>query len=162
MISQHNYGCSYECAVFRPFARGLEAASSSQYVLRFLRRLQTGFPCFTFRSTEAIQVESFGQDLRGGIEKVARFLQKPLTDDQLTRLTEHLRFENLSKNKAVNSESYKEIGLMNTDGHFVRKGKTGDWKNHFGPELNRRIDEWIASNLAGTDLKFVTEIDKQD
>ena len=93
---------------------------------------------------------------------MARFLQKPLTDDQLTRLTEHLRFENLSKNKAVNSEYYKEIGLMNTDGHFVRKGKTGDWKNHFGPELNRRIDEWIASNLAGTDLKFVTEIDKQD
>lgn len=76
--------------------------------------------CFTFWSTEAIQVESFRQDLRGGIEKIARFLQKPLTEDQLTRLTEHLRFENLSKNKADDSdESFKEIGLMNTDGYLL-------------------------------------------
>jgi Sulfotransferase domain len=105
---------------------------------------------------------SFGQDLRGGIEKVARFLQKPLTDDQLTRLTEHLRFENLSKNKAVNYESFKEIGIMNRDGHFVRKGKTGDWKNHFSPALNERIDRWIEANLQGSDLKFITELEKQD
>lgn len=37
-------------------------------------------------------------------------------------------------------------------------GKTGDWKNHFGPELNERIDRWIEANLAGTDLQFVTEL----
>jgi len=162
MISQQSYGYSYERTVLCPFARGLESAPSSQHVLRFLRRFQTGFPCFTFWSAEAVQVVSFRQDLRGGIEKVARFLQKPLTDDQLTRLTDHLRFENLSKNKAVNLESSKEIGLVNPDGQFIRKGKTGDWKNHFSPELNTRIDEWIASNLAGTDLQFVTEIEKQD
>jgi hypothetical protein len=44
----------------------------------------------------------------------------------------------------------------------LKTGKTGDWKNHFNPELNQRIDEWIAQNLAGTDLKFITELDKQD
>lgn len=38
-------------------------------------------------------------------------------------------------------------------------GQTGDWKNHFSPELNSRIDEWIEKNLAGTDLKFVTQLD---
>ena len=41
-------------------------------------------------------------------------------------------------------------------------GKTGDWKNHFSPELNRRVDEWIAQNLAETDLKFITQLKKQD
>ena len=30
--------------------------------------------------------------------------------------------------------------------------KTGDWKNHFGPELNQRIDAWMDQNLSGTDL----------
>ena len=42
------------------------------------------------------------------------------------------------------------------------KGKTGDWKNHFEPKLNRRIDDWMAKNLADTDLTFVTELDHQD
>ena len=41
-------------------------------------------------------------------------------------------------------------------------GQTGDWKNHFSPELNQKIDEWISKNLTGSDLKFVTELDKQD
>ena len=40
-------------------------------------------------------------------------------------------------------------------------GMTGDWKNHFSPELNKKIDEWIDKNLAGTELKFITELENQ-
>lgn len=46
--------------------------------------------------------------------------------------------------------------------YYCVVGKTGDWKNHFGVELNERIDEWIVKNLADTDLTFVTELDQQD
>ena len=42
------------------------------------------------------------------------------------------------------------------------QGKTGDWKNHFSPELNQRIDEWMRINLAGSDLRFITELEQQD
>jgi hypothetical protein len=49
-----------------------------------------------------------------------------------------------------------------TSGIFYDSGKTGDRKNHFSPELNSRIDEWIEKNLAVTDLKFVTELEHQD
>jgi hypothetical protein len=41
-------------------------------------------------------------------------------------------------------------------------GKTGDWMNHFSPELNQRIDDWIEQNLIGSDLKFTTELEHQD
>ena len=34
--------------------------------------------------------------------------------------------------------------------------------NHFSPELNQRIDEWIETNLEGTDLKFITKLEQQD
>jgi hypothetical protein len=44
----------------------------------------------------------------------------------------------------------------------VAAGKTGDWKNHFGPEVNKQIDEWMEKNLSGTDLKFTTELEFQD
>lgn len=45
---------------------------------------------------------------------------------------------------------------------YIRTGKTGDWKNHFSPELNEKIDKWIEKNMAGSDLHFVTELAKQD
>jgi len=106
--------------------------------------------------------EDLKRDLRGGIKRVGDFLQKPLTDEQLTRLTEHLRFDNFSRNEAVNFEIGKQHGFMNDNGRFCRKGKTGDWKNYIDAETNEHIDRWIETNLAGSDLKFVTELDQQD
>lgn len=106
--------------------------------------------------------EDMKRDLRGEILKVATFLGKSLSDEQLEKLAEHLHFDNFQKNESVNNESGKKTGAMNEDGHFIRKGKTGDWKNHFSPELNKRIDKWIETNLVGTDLTFVTELEHQD
>ncbi|KAI9552926.1 hypothetical protein GHT06_020810 [Daphnia sinensis] len=106
--------------------------------------------------------EDLKRDLRGEIQKVVSFLGKSLSEEQLTKLTEHLRVDQFAKNEAVNYEVCKELGFMNNSGHFIRKGKTGDWKNHFSPELNARIDLWIETNLQGTDLSFVTELDQQD
>lgn len=77
-------------------------------------------------------------------------------------LLEHLKFDNLSKNESVNYDFGKKMGFVNQDGNFIRNGKTGDWKNHFSPELNRQIDEWIEKNLEGTDLKFDLELEQQD
>jgi Sulfotransferase domain len=120
--------------------------------------------------------------LRGELEKIAKFLGKYLSEGQLTQLVKHLRIDSFTKNDAVNYEFCKELGFMNPEGRFIRKGnfvmvekliiviipehngtgKTGDWKNHFGPEINRRIDQWMEENLAGTGLNFITELDQQD
>lgn len=102
------------------------------------------------------------QDLRGEIAKVAKFLDKRLTEEQLEKLRVHLHIDTLSKNKSVNFENVRELGMLQGDGKFIRKGKTGDWKNHFTPELDAKIDEWIAKNLEGSDLSFVTELQHQD
>jgi len=119
--------------------------------------------------------------LRGEIEKVCAFLGKTLSEEKIQSLLKHLHFDNFSKNRAVNYETTKEEGFSNDKGHFIRKGeyvtylqlnklkrfnyligKTGDWKNHFSPEMNSRLDEWIKKNLEGTDLKFTMELDRQD
>lgn len=93
---------------------------------------------------------------------MASFLNKTLSEETLERLVNDLRFETFSKNKSANLEQGFDLGLFNrnvSDGRFVRKGVTGDWKEHFSPELNRRIDEWIQRNLSGSDLTFVTELE---
>ena len=67
------------------------------------------------------------QDLRGEVEKVAQFLGKSLTEEKMTKLLEHLKFDNISKNESVNFEIGKKIGFMNQDGAFIRKGKQIPW-----------------------------------
>jgi len=100
------------------------------------------------------------QNLRGEIEKVCKFLGKSLSDEQLELLTKHLRFDSVVKNSAINFLESK--GESKEPCKFIRKGKTGDWKNHFSPELNVRLDEWIKKSLEGSDLKFTMELDYQD
>jgi len=67
--------------------------------------------------------EDLKRDLRGQLEKMAKFLGKDLSQEQLDRLREHLKFENIEKNEAVNNEHGKKTGFMNEDqGKFIRKG----------------------------------------
>ena len=60
--------------------------------------------------------------MRGEIEKVAAFLDIELNDEQLDKLKDHLKFENLQKNEAVNNEGAKKVGAFNQDGKFMRNG----------------------------------------
>ena len=69
-----------------------------------------------------LKVSSICEDLRGEIKKVASFLNKIPTDEQLDKITEHLKFDNFEKNESVNNESGKKMGYMNLDGKFIRKG----------------------------------------
>ena len=54
-----------------------------------------------------------------------------------------------------NSDNFSWMRLLVINIFYI--GKVGDWKNHFNPELNKRIDEWIAKHLADTNLKFISE-----
>ncbi len=60
--------------------------------------------------------------MREEVVKVAKFLNKSITEKQLTDLCKHLNFDNFSKNEATNFEMMaKGIGLNNPQGHFIRK-----------------------------------------
>lgn len=120
--------------------------------------------------------------MKGEIGRVAEFLGKSLTDEQIQMLVDHLSFEKLSENQAVNMECFRRFpGAMSPQGRFLRKGsvtkinnfhriyiifndagKTGDWKNHFSPELNQKLDDWIADNLKDSDLKFFNELETEN
>lgn len=120
------------------------------------------------------------QDLKSEIRRLAKFLNKELTEEQLDKLTEHSRIDKFQKNEAVNYSAEIKAGMANEGHQFVRKGmirtilnvlssqmvnfagKAGDWKNHFSPEMVAKLDAWIAKNLADTDLRFIEELDQQD
>ncbi len=56
------------------------------------------------------------------------------------------------------SISFEKIHVFCTKLIVYFIGMVGDWKNHFSPEMNQKLDLWIETNLEGTGLKFITEI----
>lgn len=106
-----------------------------------------------------IKFEEMKHDLPSVIRKTAEFLNKDLSDIQVEKLCEHLSFQNMKTNRAVNLEAIleKSFGtsyLEATDLRFIRKGEIGDWKNYMSEDLSNRFDEWAEQHLKGSELSF--------
>ena len=103
--------------------------------------------------------EDMKRDLGGCIKKVAKFLQKEISNDRLKVLEDHLSFKSMKDNTTVNLENLREIGFNDIeDGRMMRKGEVGDWKNYFTDDMNMRIDEAVEKHFKGTGLEFTYEL----
>lgn len=99
------------------------------------------------------------RDLPSVVRKTAKFLGKSLSDEQVFKLCDHLSFENMKSNRAVNLEailekSFGKSYLEQTKLRFIRKGQIGDWKNYMSDDLSRRFDDWAEKQLKGSELSF--------
>ncbi|XP_060807908.1 luciferin sulfotransferase-like [Amyelois transitella] len=98
--------------------------------------------------------EELTKDMPSVIRRVANFLGKTVTENQIGALCEHLKFDNLRKNKSVNKEDLKEEGIIAKDMNFIRKGKVGDWRDYFDEEMRKAAEAWMEEGLRGIDFKF--------
>lgn len=89
---------------------------------------------------------------------MAKFLNKDLLDDQILVLEDHLSFESMKNNRAVNYEPVIEINkthnLIDADGTFMRSGTIGAGKQKMSPEYVKIFDEWEAKHLGKSSLNF--------
>eukprot|EP00112_Aurelia_sp_Birch-Aquarium-sp1_P022566 Seg640.2 transcript_id=Seg640.2/GoldUCD/mRNA.D3Y31 product="hypothetical protein" protein_id=Seg640.2/GoldUCD/D3Y31 len=90
------------------------------------------------------------KDQASSVKKVAKFLGKDLNDEQVGILVEHLSFEKMKTNSAVNKEEFSKADR----GSFMRKGQVGDWKNYFTEEMNKQMDEAIEKHFKPIGLEF--------
>lgn len=106
-----------------------------------------------------IKYEDMKRNQKQMIRKTAEFMGKSVTHEQVDTLAEHLSFQNMKNNPAVNLERVVETrnDVNFSDEHgkaFIRKGEVGDWKNHMTPELSKRFEEWMEENMKDTGLSF--------
>ncbi|XP_046383783.1 luciferin sulfotransferase-like [Ischnura elegans] len=92
--------------------------------------------------------EEMKKDLPSVVGKVCKFLDKKMpSDEDLKALCNHLSFDSMKANDAVNYECLVEKKRSSTDQHFMRKGKVNAWKEEMSPEDVKRFDDWIEKNL---------------
>ncbi|KAL3272502.1 hypothetical protein HHI36_013978 [Cryptolaemus montrouzieri] len=93
--------------------------------------------------------EEINKDKKAAVLKIADFLGKKLTDDQLQTLLKHIDIDNFKKNKSLNNDHLVESGFFGKDdkSSFIRQGKDGGWRNDIPEELVAEIDHWIKNNF---------------
>ncbi len=94
--------------------------------------------------------EDMKKDLMAIIRDIAQFLGKHLTEYRILKLDDHLYIDNF---RNLMTEAHKDPMYKK----FVRKGKVGDWKNHFNGDKNKIWDEWISKHLEGTGIQLSFE-----
>ncbi|XP_013146116.1 PREDICTED: sulfotransferase family cytosolic 1B member 1-like [Papilio polytes] len=100
--------------------------------------------------------EELSKDLPSTVQRVANFLGKTITSEQLTTLCSHLSIENFKNNPSINQDELKTLGMLSEKESFIRKGKSGGWRDYFDEDMTREAQLWIDNNLQDTDMRFPT------
>ncbi|XP_070134661.1 luciferin sulfotransferase-like [Drosophila bipectinata] len=94
------------------------------------------------------------KNLRGVIDDVSRFLNKPVTEKQMEKLLKHLSFEEMKKNPTTN-HLWELSQVKNKDAgkekhNFVRRGQVNGYKDELKPEqiakANLIIQRYLDKN----------------
>jgi len=98
-----------------------------------------------------IKYEDMRKDLGLVIERLSIFLGLGLPDPSvLPKLLEHLSFEAMKSNPYVNKEEVTELLVKAQGGerksHYIRKGKSGAYREELSPTAIRKLDDWIENN----------------
>lgn len=94
-----------------------------------------------------LKYEDMKNDLKATIRRAASFLNKDLSDNQVDALYEHLQFEKMKENAAVN---HKNLGQDT----FMRKGKSGSYREEMSTEWIERFDAVTKVAFHGTGLSY--------
>ncbi|CAL4160489.1 unnamed protein product, partial [Meganyctiphanes norvegica] len=89
------------------------------------------------------------------IREIAEFLGLSVTEEDIRLVAYSTSFNKMASNPSTNYEHWKDIGFIDKDrGAFMRKGKIGDWKNHFSDRDLIEFQDWENSNQNNLNFKF--------
>jgi hypothetical protein len=97
----------------------------------------------------AIRYEDILSEPHTTLRRILELYELPATDDQIDEMVERNRFDKLSGGREVGQEQKNS---------FFRKGKAGDWKNHFSEqhkaECKKVAGDWLIRYGYETDLNW--------
>ncbi|KAK9514846.1 hypothetical protein VZT92_025533 [Zoarces viviparus] len=100
--------------------------------------------------------EDLIQDTGREIDRLCSFLGLSPSAEEKERVTSEVQFDIMKQNKMVN---YSTVQSMNHKvSPFMRKGKVGDWKNHFTVAQDEKFDEDYKQKMKTSTLQFRSEV----
>uniref|UniRef100_A0A3P9I587 Sulfotransferase n=1 Tax=Oryzias latipes TaxID=8090 RepID=A0A3P9I587_ORYLA len=88
------------------------------------------------------------------LDKLCSFLGLSPSSESKKQVMEKALFDNMKNNKMANGSADAVLDFKISP--FMRKGKVGDWKNHFTVQQNEEFSEDYDKKMKDTDLQFRT------
>ncbi|XP_040181591.1 sulfotransferase 2B1-like [Rana temporaria] len=104
-----------------------------------------------------ITYEELLKDPRGSVVKLCKFLGKQLDDSQIDSVVKHSSFSSMKENKMSNWTHAASDMLDHSKGTFLRKGVSGDWKNHFTVAQSEYFDKIYEEKMKDLNMSFSWE-----
>ncbi|XP_004681297.1 PREDICTED: sulfotransferase family cytosolic 1B member 1 [Condylura cristata] len=92
------------------------------------------------------------------IQKLLKFLEKDLPEETMNKIVHHTSFDVMKKNPSTNYSTVPEWDMDHSVSPFMRKGISGDWKNHFTVAQYERFEADYQKKMKGSTLHFHSEI----
>ena len=106
--------------------------------------------------TRIVSYEQRWDDPVGTLEEDAKFLNIDVARDVLARIVEQYDFDHMrqiematTKETAILTPLYR-VANEHQDARFVRKGGSGNWREHMSPSLAAELDAYVAAHLDPT------------
>lgn len=91
-----------------------------------------------------LRYEDIVKDMHSAIRRIANFLDRNLSDEDVSKIADHCNVQNMRANDMVNETYWKEIGYVSSDDiSFINKGQPGKWHEKLSPEQITKMDELI-------------------
>uniref|UniRef100_A0A0E9X404 Sulfotransferase n=1 Tax=Anguilla anguilla TaxID=7936 RepID=A0A0E9X404_ANGAN len=103
-----------------------------------------------------LHYEDLAEDIDRELERLCSFLDVCPTEEERRRAKEGAKFDAMKDNVMTNGTLIKAMDPKISP--FMRKGKVGDWKNHFTVSQNEQFDREYREKMANPVLRFRTEI----
>uniref|UniRef100_A0A672HZR4 Sulfotransferase n=1 Tax=Salarias fasciatus TaxID=181472 RepID=A0A672HZR4_SALFA len=110
----------------------------------------------TYSKLHYMFYEDLAEDTGREIDKLCSFLGLSPSAEEKTRVMSGVTFDNMKNNAMTNYSTDPSMDFKISS--FMRKGKVGDWKNHFTVAQNEEFDEDYKSKMKDQTLQFRTEI----
>uniref|UniRef100_A0A8C5PRU2 Sulfotransferase n=1 Tax=Leptobrachium leishanense TaxID=445787 RepID=A0A8C5PRU2_9ANUR len=104
-----------------------------------------------------ISYEELQQDLRGSVVRLCKFLEKELDDEAIDSVVKHSSFQVMKNNKMANWSLTPSDFMDHNKGSIMRKGVSGDWKNHFTVAQNEYFDRVYEEKIKDFNIKLFWE-----
>ena len=88
-------------------------------------------------------------DMARTINTLSTFLGYSLTEEQTKMVEQFVEFDKYKENCQLGNKTQWNQG----EGHFIRKGKVGDWMNYMQGDMAEEWDIWAREELAKLKIK---------
>ncbi|XP_060603047.1 sulfotransferase 4A1-like [Ruditapes philippinarum] len=102
-----------------------------------------------------LKYEDIIKDKVSEVRKIASFLNRDLSADDIAKIVEYVDIENMRKNGMVNFAVQEEVWSTDKSaGAFINSGKAESWRDVIAPYLQLKIDNMIEKSLDALNINF--------